>query len=77
MLNLPSMAAEIMKVTRQAPSSARTVFTTQWNCCADAASALLPRAPLKEGQKIHRKMVPIWRQPTTRAARQLSHGMCA
>jgi hypothetical protein len=43
------------KVARQAPRRDSTVLTTQLNCW-DAAP--LARAPLKEGQKIHRKSVP-------------------
>jgi hypothetical protein len=61
MFSLPCSSADRPKVATQAPSKDSRVLTTQWNWCGLGPLPLpvLARAPLKDGQYIHRKIVPI------------------
>jgi len=51
--SFPKMARLVKAAPRQLPLIARTVFTMTLYCCAPVA-----RAPLNEGQYIHKKMLP-------------------
>ena len=65
MSSLPVRAGEAMKVTTVAPSRERTVLMMQFNCWKGPGASVpgcpLASAPLKDGQKMNRKMVPIAR----------------